>query len=988
MFSDYNKNIRMLQGCYRKLKSYYYYNKNFIIMRKKIAEFESDHEQMESTFEMLSYCLCHPYSASTKAKLESLLNNIDFLVLPKKFVSGKKHENVVSNVIPKDKNLNTVNFFIDAPIEIYILDTLWSVFLGKMDSDNHIISTHAYGNTINQSIYYDNSSEINFDSRLFFNRYFNKYTEWRNNAFSAIENNYESNKDSLLISIDIKSYFYSVIFNFNRFCYYFNKHPLITQIRNLTKIMRCVYDRYLEIIIPFRKDFPNFKKNQYPLPIGLFSSMILANVYLKRFDCKMLGLNNRIYYGRYVDDVLLVLHTSEESDNIKLIINKYLVKTNVLKKSFINGNYYLNDYKNLIIQSDKIKVLYIDHRESRAIIDIYNDQIKIIPSQANPIPENEFDLLSFDEVAYDIKNFSKESKIRDIGEMKIDSFKVARFFSYLTYNYAHIDVTSNRTTVRRELNDYNTKIEKFFTGSQRIEYYTNWLNYMYFLVITQDNRRLKEFISLTKKQIALLNSKSIDKSIYKKPASINKKAKNALLLHLNICEKLALSLDFKMVKSHFSSKEATVMQYINSNMFQHNYVAFPLVNYLEYNPQVSYIRMSLSDISKYPKNIESSFKFIWSPRFIHYDELMLMLFYNYHKEQNHRNSKLFLDKQLVDKFALINHIGYEPFSIRRKPDFEFSDYVIREILIPNNETPIIPNLQVSIGSIMITEEDCYNGYQRWNNITIEKKVQIFNILKEAFKYHVLNNKNTSKPMLIVLPEACFPIYWINDLIRFAKSSQIGIVTGLQLLKDGNKVYNYIASILPFESGKYNYRNVFISIREKNDYSPHEYIGFAKHGLECKNLETAEYSIFHWNGIRLASLVCFELTDIVARALLKGKCNVLAVPELNPDTAYFSNIIESTARDLHAFLIQANTAYYGDSRVTAPYNKDNKDLIKIKGGANEHVVIEEIKINDLLTYQFEYQINLEKEITNAKSKTDSKEKNTERIKPLPARFRIT
>ncbi len=40
MFGDVTQNIRMLKGAYRKLKSYYYYNKNFILMRKKIAVFE------------------------------------------------------------------------------------------------------------------------------------------------------------------------------------------------------------------------------------------------------------------------------------------------------------------------------------------------------------------------------------------------------------------------------------------------------------------------------------------------------------------------------------------------------------------------------------------------------------------------------------------------------------------------------------------------------------------------------------------------------------------------------------------------------------------------------------------------------------------------------------------------------------------------------------------------------------------------------------
>ena len=55
MFSDLENNKEIVKGAYRKLKSYYYYNRNFLIMRKKITEFEADRENMEETFDAISY---------------------------------------------------------------------------------------------------------------------------------------------------------------------------------------------------------------------------------------------------------------------------------------------------------------------------------------------------------------------------------------------------------------------------------------------------------------------------------------------------------------------------------------------------------------------------------------------------------------------------------------------------------------------------------------------------------------------------------------------------------------------------------------------------------------------------------------------------------------------------------------------------------------------------------------------------------------------
>ena len=101
MFESEVKTKIMLEGSYRKLKSYYYYNKNFILMRKKIANFESDEGKMDETFSMLSFCLCHPFSNKSKMYIDGLLNRIDFYVLPKKFESDDlKESKIVSNIFP------------------------------------------------------------------------------------------------------------------------------------------------------------------------------------------------------------------------------------------------------------------------------------------------------------------------------------------------------------------------------------------------------------------------------------------------------------------------------------------------------------------------------------------------------------------------------------------------------------------------------------------------------------------------------------------------------------------------------------------------------------------------------------------------------------------------------------------------------------------------------------------------------------------------
>ena len=96
----------------------------------------------------------------------------------------------------------------------------------------------------------------------------------------------------------------------------------------------------------------------------------------------------------------------------------------------------------------------------------------------------------------------------------------------------------------------------------------------------------------------------------------------------------------------------------------------------------------------------------------------------------------------------------------------------------------------------------------------------------------------------------------------------------------------------------------------------------------------------------STILCYEFTDISSRAAMKSKIELLFVPQLNKDTNYFSAIVESTARDLHCFVIQANTSQYGDSRITAPYKSESKNILQIKGGETDVVMIATLNVDEL------------------------------------------
>lgn len=90
----------MLEGSYKKLKAYYYYDKSLLYIKRKIACFESSKETFSITFSKLANSL----KDNDTYYFESLINQISFIILPKKLDSSANENDVVSSNVDHAKN--------------------------------------------------------------------------------------------------------------------------------------------------------------------------------------------------------------------------------------------------------------------------------------------------------------------------------------------------------------------------------------------------------------------------------------------------------------------------------------------------------------------------------------------------------------------------------------------------------------------------------------------------------------------------------------------------------------------------------------------------------------------------------------------------------------------------------------------------------------------------------------------------------------------
>lgn len=987
-FGNKKKNLVMVEGAYRKLKSHYYYNKNFILVREKIVNFENDAQRMQSTFEKLAEIIQRPNSDESIAYVQSLVSKIDFYALPKKFEDCRlEKRDVVSNVGLQNKKLKSVNFFINAPIEIYLLDVLFAFFLAKAAQEKNLISKDVYGNCVYDEVLLT----PNFESRRFFKNYFPQYCNWRNRAFQQLDQNYKHNKHSLLISLDLQGYFYSVKFDFRSLQKLRKDSSCNKTLLTLQKIMEPVYTSFKQKISRYRNDLRNHSEKETPLPIGLFSSMVLGNIYLSDFDEKISRMTNVSYYGRYVDDCLFVVNDNFSLDKTKKDVIDCVFK-DILRP--IEETYAIIGKENLKIQKNKINVIHVDPHQSRALLDIYNKEIRILPSQMDFLPDSDLKLDLFDEKIYNVEGFSADGKIRNIGTISANALAVGSYFNNLFLKFSHVNpnsIAKKISPIIQNRDENIRQIDKFFTGSNIIEYSTHWMSFFYFLVMTRNYRKLNDFYQKVSKSIEDLTLDTLDSNIIAKPVRktmLITIVKRDLKKQLEIASRSALALSLTSIQKKTARKKYTeVKKYVEANMFNHSLIALPLANYFEYDNDVSYINMGLENIGRLT-SIANSRKLKWSPRFIGYEEILLLRFY-------HNYDKTLVNFEDVEgAFTIYEKVNYIRASelLWWLPNniAENDDYCVSKISILPGARGSLDEINIAVANMRL-DPSFENMLDRWANLSFDYKNIIHNILNEASK--VCKEKiKKGIPSLLVMPEASIPVYWIEEIIKFSKRSGIAVITGLQLVKGiKNSAHNYILHVFPFSQQCLD--TALVVIREKNDYAPLEKKELSKLGRVCEDRKKAQYYIFEWCGVNISSMVCFELTDICARAQLKGFCDILAVPVFNKDTKYFSNIIESTVRDLYTFVIQANTATYGDSRITGPYNHDNKDILRIKGGENENVIIGTLDLKDYFEYRETYNSKMndevEKNLDDYKIKGKVKSKATDKkrpIKPLSARYK--
>lgn len=1069
-----------VKSAYNKLKTYIYYDSGELILREKLVIFETDLSNDPNDFlrvhfnnEYSKYLENYEESIFKTPKRVNLedkikiitdrlnkyhiepeffnkyINEINVSMFPKKFSSIKVENDIISNQrIKNEYSLEKATAFIDIPIEIHILSVLWILRFG-VDIDSKLLP-ECIGNRL---LLNKDKSDIVQGSSLF-KPYFKQYQKWRDGAVDVAKKLLDNEKNVLFLNLDIKDYFYSVRINKNIFPVK-RERKILNEYYNLNDILLKVHEIYTkkiaeEYALPYDFSDEIFDKDgnieKLILPIGLLSSYVLANDYLKEFDKAIIEKYKPAYYGRYVDDILLVLsepnpysfdeetiyseftysfekykkqinNNKDKFYNInfekndltiseKYILNNYSDIVSLVNNPFLNKSennsfkditeriFKLNGYPSLFFQSQKTLLHFFDKDESNIVIDKLKKELLEKSSEFRDLPNEKNDSNNFEESAYYLEYDGSDGKIKTLKDYKEDRFGLSVYLSHKI----NFSLRNQKVIPEPELK----KIIKFFKGENCLTLFKLWEKILTLFLVNNQPSKYVDFLFHCIEQIDRIENTG------KYSEKINENLKDSLIKHLFCSHEISLSLnlgflandekaareyEFKSNKfgnnlrvlffssnNFFKPSSYIALRYRKANMIRHHYVIVPLLNYTleSKNGSINLVDKNLNiKFYKLDENLINN-----SPRGLKFSECSIasafQLFNEFYKKELQFDSNGYVKTNIlydIEKIESNNIFNSEKAifeDIKTKEIINYLDSAF-DIYIDGNQNHTNTydqveeikkkiysqidkqnikttkfeidknnkknNLKISFANTQIIEKNILSSILGQPNLTVERYNQLADILSKA------RRENAD---LLLFPECFIPFNLLSILTRYSSDNQSAIISGLEHLTINKTCFNFVVTILPVVVN--GIKDAVVILRLKNNYSPSEENLINKYHLSIPKPTYQNIQIINWKNIYFSVCYCFEMANITHREQLKSKIDLLIGIEWNRDIPYFSNIVESSSRDLHCYVAQVNTSNFGDTRLTQPKETAIKDILRLKGGTNDVILVGEINIENLRNFQ--------------------------------------
>jgi hypothetical protein len=259
------------------------------------------------------------------------------------------------------------------------------------------------------------------------------------------------------------------------------------------------------------------------------------------------------------------------------------------------------------------------------------------------------------------------------------------------------------------------------------------------------------------------------------------------------------------------------------------------------------------------------------------------------------------------------------------------------------------HVRVAVTSVETTDKQWSSAAKGQQDRSSDRYVTFNNLINNILK-------EPERPDYIVMPELSVPLRWALRAARKLSSNGVSLLAGVEYHADRltREIRNDCLVSLTTKWPGYASNVVVLQSKFSPAHGEREEL---RKILGSKNRffrpdgAMAKPIIYSHGGFIFAALICSDLTNITHRNALRGEVDAVFVIEWNQDTKTFSSLVEASAIDLHAYVIQANNRRFGDSRIRVPADKDfERDVVQIKGGLSDYYVLGEVDFWRLRTEQ--------------------------------------
>lgn len=287
-------------------------------------------------------------------------------------------------------------------VDLHVVSALWVNRVGhRLDAT---LGKHAYGSRVRRfgDDGIPNHRPYHLRAMGSLPPYYHAYRSWREDGMEAVRRELNVGQKVVCITLDLRNYFHRIDPSFAAQAAFLAQIGLgdegHAQLAPGDLELNMFMCRALTAWSGRNRDYLKHYAKQPEavsvggIPIGLTAARVLANVLLQPWDRMVIDNLAPIYYGRYVDDMFLVLRDPGSlSDGSKAMehIARHLPK-GALRRGRDAGRIHLGDWQGateLVLQNNKHKVFFLAGQTGLDLMNVIRDEIREVASERRLMPE-------------------------------------------------------------------------------------------------------------------------------------------------------------------------------------------------------------------------------------------------------------------------------------------------------------------------------------------------------------------------------------------------------------------------------------------------------------------------------------------------------------------------------------------------------------------------------------------------------------------------